>query len=66
MYFCIKGMVNCQNAQDKGAPECYSARWWAKALFHNITKYVFHTQSLIKSKFSNHSKFIYTSAASMS
>ena len=30
------------------------------ALFHNNTKYAFHTQSLIKSKFPNHSKFIYT------
>ena len=35
------------------------------ALFHNNTKYAFHTQSLIKSKYSNHSKFIYTWATSM-
>ena len=35
-------------------------------LFHNNTKYAFHTQSLIKSKYSNHSKFIYTWATSMS
>ena len=26
----------------------------ARALFHNDTKYAFHTQSLIKSKFSNY------------
>ena len=24
--FVIKGMVNCQNSQDKGPPECNSAR----------------------------------------
>ena len=54
-------MVNCQNSRDKGPPECNSARGQAKALFHNNTKYVFHTQSIIKSKLSNHSKFINTS-----
>ena len=43
------------NVKIKGPPEGK-----AKALFHNSTKYAFHTQSLIKSKFSNHSKFIYT------
>ena len=56
----LKGVVNCQNSRDKGPPEGNSARGYAKALFHNNTKYAFHTQSLIKSKFSNHSKFIYT------
>ena len=35
-------------------------------MFDNNTKYAFHTQSLIKSKFSNHSKFIYTWVTSMS
>ena len=59
-FYTFKGVVNCQNSRDKGPPEGNSARGQAKALFHNNTKYAFHTQSLIKSKFSNHSKFIYT------
>ena len=59
-YKYVKGVVNCQKSRDKGPPEGNSVRGQAKALFHNNTKYAFHTQSLIKSKFSNHSKFIYT------
>ena len=58
-FYEIKSMVNCQNSQDKGPPECNSARGLAKVLFYNNTKSAFHTQSLIKRKFSNHSKLIY-------
>ena len=39
----LLGVVNCQNSQDKGPTEGNSARGWAKALFHNNTKYAFHT-----------------------
>ena len=42
----LKGIVNCQNSQDKGPQECNSAHGYDKALFHNNTKYVFHTQIL--------------------
>ena len=41
-------MVNCQNSQDKGPPEFNSARGEAKALFHNNTKYAFHTKASLR------------------
>ena len=58
----IKGIVNCQNSLDMdpqnsivpvGRPRPYS-------IIHCNNKYAFHTQSRIKSKFSNHRNFIYT------
>ena len=59
-YHMLKVQSTVKIRRTRVPPECNSARGKVKALFHNNTKYAFHTQSRIKNKFSNHSKFIYT------